>query len=137
VYAQRYAIPGLDFHTLSPCRVVDTRNPFGPLGGPALAAGVPRTFTVTSAVCGVPASVRALSVNVTMTGSTSGGYLTLYPGDAPLPVASTQTFAVGQTRSNNAIMALSRDGLGTLTALAGLPAGNQVHFILDVTGYFE
>ncbi len=52
-------------------------------------------------------------------------------------MASTQTFAVGETRSNNAILALSRDGLGTLTALAGLPAGNQVHFILDVTGYFE
>jgi hypothetical protein len=88
-------------------------------------------------VCGVPASARALSVNVTVTGATSGGYITLYPGDAPLPVASTLTFAVGQTRSNNAIMALSRDGLGTLSTLAGLPAGNQVHFILDVTGYFE
>jgi hypothetical protein len=74
---------------------------------------------------------------VTVTSSTSAGYVTVYPGDAPLPVASTLTFAVGQTRSNNAILALSRDGLGTLSALAGLPAGNQVHFILDVTGYFE
>lgn len=137
VLAQRYAIPALDFHTLPPCRVVDTRNPDGPLGGPALAAGVPRTFGVAVAVCGVPASARALSLNVTVVGALSGGTVVLYPGDAALPPTSTINFAAGQTRANNSIMGLSRDGLGTMTALAYLPAGNQVHLILDVNGYFE
>ncbi|MEA2560637.1 MAG: large repetitive protein [Acidobacteriota bacterium] len=134
VQAQRYAIPGLDFHTLTPCRVVDTRNAPGPLGGPALAAGVPRTFTVAAAVCGVPASARALSLNLTVTGALAGGTVVIYPGDAGLPPTSTISFAAGQTRGNNAIMGLSRDGLGTITALS---VSGQVHLILDVNGYFE
>ena len=61
----------------------------------------------------------------------------LYPGDAAVPPTSTINFAGGQTRANNSIMGLSRDGLGTMTALAYLPVGNQVHLILDVNGYFE
>jgi hypothetical protein len=134
VYAQRYAIPGLDFHTLTPCRVVDTRNPDGPLGGPALAAGVPRTFAIAAVVCGVPASARALSLNVTVTGSLSGGTVVLYPGDAAIPPTSTINFAAGMTRANNSIMGLSRDGLGTMSALS---VSSQVHLILDVNGYFE
>ncbi len=32
------------FYTVAPCRVFDTRNAAGPYGGPALAAGVSRTF---------------------------------------------------------------------------------------------
>ncbi len=134
VLAQRYAIPGLDFHTLTPCRVVDTRNPNGPLGGPALAAGVPRTFAIAAVVCGVPASARALSLNVTVTGSLSGGTVVLYPGDSAVPPTSTINFAAGMTRANNSIMGLSRDGLGTMTALS---VSSQVHLILDVNGYFE
>jgi hypothetical protein len=137
VLAQRYAIPGLDLHTLTPCRVVDTRNPSGPLGGPALTADVARTFAIAAAVCGVPASARALSLNVTVTGALAGGSVVLYPGDAAVPPTSTISFAAGQTRANNSILGLSRDGLGTITALAALSASSQVHLILDVNGYFE
>lgn len=134
VLAQRYAIPGLDFHTLAPCRVVDTRNSSGPLGGPALAAGVPRTFTIAATACGVPSSARALSLNLTVTGSLAGGSVVIYPGDAALPSTSTVSFVAGQARGNNAIMGLSRDGLGTITALS---TSSQAHLILDVNGYFE
>ena len=135
VLAQRYAIPGLDFHTLTPCRIVDTRNPSD---GPALTSGVPRTFTIAAAVCGVPASARALSLNLTVTGALVGGTVVLYPGDAGVPPTTSISFGAGQTRGNNAILGLSRDGLGTLTALATLLSANsQAHFILDVNGYFE
>jgi hypothetical protein len=47
VLAQRYVIPGLDFHTLTPCRVVDTRNParsvdpFWPRGFPGRSRSQP------------------------------------------------------------------------------------------------
>ena len=34
------------FYTVTPCRVVDTRNSSGPFGGPALAANSDRTFVV-------------------------------------------------------------------------------------------
>ncbi len=49
--------PPLDFYTLSPCRVVDTRNPAGPQGGPALPAHASRTFTL-AGQCGVPRGRR-------------------------------------------------------------------------------
>jgi hypothetical protein len=125
--------PGLGFYTVAPCRLVDTRNAAGPLGGPALQAGAVRTFVV-SGVCGIPSSARALSVNVTVTQSTAGAYLSLLPGDQTiLPVASTINFAAGQTRSNNAIVQLAFDGSGGLNVYSLVGA----HFILDVNGYFE
>src|SRR5262245_55665611 len=36
----------LVFVGMTPCRVVDTRNPNGPLGGPALTGGASRTFPI-------------------------------------------------------------------------------------------
>jgi hypothetical protein len=42
----------------------------------------------------------------------------------------------GQTRANNAVLALSFDGRGQLTTLAEMPSG-QVHVIFDVNGYFQ
>ncbi|HWM89763.1 MAG TPA: hypothetical protein VN493_03265 [Thermoanaerobaculia bacterium] len=137
VLAQRYAISGLDFHTLPPCRVVDTRQAPGPFGGPALAAGAERTFTIAASTCGVPLSARAISINLTVTGTTGGGQVVLYPGDMAATPTSSVSFLAGHTRGNNAVAPLSRDGLATLSTLAGMSAGTQVHLILDVNGYFE
>src|SRR5262245_3083791 len=44
--------PPSQYFTVTPCRLIDTRNPAGPYGGPALTAGVNRTFTVTGQ-CGI------------------------------------------------------------------------------------
>jgi hypothetical protein len=45
----------LAFYPLTPCRIADTRNPAGPLGGPYLAAGRPRAFPIQSS----PARARS------------------------------------------------------------------------------
>ncbi len=137
ILARRFVASGQDFYTLTPCRMLDTRNPDGPYGGPALAAGVPRTFTLAGVVCGVPATARALSLNVTVVPNTGGGFVILYPGDMPAPSTSTINFAASQVRANNAVLLLSRDGMGTLRAFAGLSGGSSVHLIIDVNGYFE
>src|SRR5260370_23571828 len=34
------------FYTLAPCRVIDTRNPAGPYGGPALLSEATRVFSM-------------------------------------------------------------------------------------------
>jgi hypothetical protein len=135
--AQRYAVPGLDFHTLPPCRVIDTRNPAGPLGGPALVSGSERTFSIAASACGVPVSARVLSLNLTAVDATANGYIAIYPGDTTFPMTSSVNFAAGQVRANNAVAPLSRNGLATLTALAGPSAGMEVHLVIDVNGYFE
>ncbi len=117
------------FYTVTPCRLVDTR-----IGGPALANGVARAFTLTGN-CGVPPTAKALSLNVTVAQSTGGGFVVLYPGDSPPPPTSTLNFKASQVRANNAVLRLSAEG--TLAALASVGAGGQVHLILDVNGYFE
>jgi hypothetical protein len=69
--------------------------------------------------------------------ASSAGNVSIYPGDVSFPMTSTVNVAAGQTRANNAIAGLSRDGLATLTARASLAAGVEVNLILDVNGYFE
>ncbi len=122
------------FYTLTPCRLVDTRNANGALGGPALVAAARRYFTLTS-VCGIPTTAKAVSVNLTVTGSTAPGHLTLFPGNGIAPATSNINFSTGQTRANNALVLLATDGSGSVAVLNG--AAGTVHFILDVTGYFQ
>ncbi len=124
--------PGLDFHTVAPCRLVDTRNAAGPAGGPVLAPGGVREFTVAGS-CGIPATAQALSVNVTVTQPSAGGHLTLYPADQLAPLASTINFGAGQTRANNAAVRLSP--AGAIRVANG--STGTVHLILDVNGYYE
>jgi hypothetical protein len=122
-----------DFFALDPCRVLDTRNPDGPLGGPALVAGTDRTFTI-AGTCGIPSTAKAVSLNIAVTGSTVAGNLRLHAGGTPVPLISSINYTSGQTRSNNAVVPLS--ALGEIAAFVGQVSGT-VHFILDVNGYFE
>jgi hypothetical protein len=126
-------VPGR-FYSLSPCRLVDTRNANGALGGPALGASARRNFTLMG-VCGIPASAAALSLNLTVTGAAAPGFVTLFPGNGLAPATSNINFSIGQTRANNAVVLLSTDGNGVIAVLNG--AGGAVHFILDVNGYFQ
>jgi hypothetical protein len=124
------------FYTLPPCRVLDTRNVTGPLGGPSLQPGATRTFDVAASSCGIPATAKAISVNLAVTAPVGPGHLTLYPGDAvQAPLASAINFSANQTRSNNAVLPLASDGSGTINVLAG--TGGTVDFILDVNGFFQ
>jgi hypothetical protein len=123
---------GADFYTLSPCRLVDTRNADGPLGGPSLAANSGRTFALTG-TCGVPATAKSLAVNVTVAGAGAGGNLRLFPADLALPNISTLNFTPALTRANNAIVLLDPDGeLRVHNSSAA-----EVDCIIDVNGYFE
>jgi hypothetical protein len=121
------------FFTVPPCRLLDTRNPAGALGGPALLAGTDRRFPLAGR-CGLPATARAVSLNVAVTAASSAGHLRLHSGGTPLPLVSAIAYSAGQTRSNNALVPASV--LGDLAVFAGQTSGS-VHVILDVNGYFE
>lgn len=127
----RYGSTG--FFTLAPCRVIDTRESSGPLGGPALASGADRTFPASGA-CGIPATARALSANVTVTQASDPGHLSIFPGSTPPAGVSTINYGAGQTRANNALLPL--DGAGALGVRNGQASGTA-HLLIDVTGYFE
>ena len=125
----------LDFYTLAPCRIIDTRLAAGPYGGPAL---LPLTDRVVVAAgrCGIPATARALSLNVTAVTSPGPGHLRFYPGNASPPLVATVNYFTGQTRGNNAIVMLASSGTGTFSVKSFTPLGS-VHFIVDVNGYFQ
>ncbi len=125
--------PPASFFTLAPCRAIDTRNAAGPFGGPALAAGETRAFTLAGR-CTIPASARSVSANVTVTGPTARGDLRFYPSSGSLPASSAINFNAGQTRANNTILTLSP--AGALSIRCDMPSGG-VHLLLDVNGYFE
>jgi len=116
-----------------PCRLFDTRRPED---GPALASGVTLILELNGA-CEIPATAKTLVLNVTVVEPAGAGYLTIYPGDTLPPLASTATFAAGQLRSNNAIIALAEDGTGTLALRTAVAGNGTVHVVLDVAGYFE
>jgi biotin transporter BioY len=127
------SLAAASFYSLPPCRLVDTRDPVGSRGGPALSAGTIRVFGLGGA-CGLPATARGAAFNLTVTSPSDAGYLTAFPTGASLPLASTINFRAGQTRANSAVLALGV--AGNLSVFCGIPSGD-VHFVLDVTGYFE
>ena len=125
----------MDFYTLSPCRLVDTRNPDGPLAGPAMAGSSTRTFVLAGS-CGVPAGAKSLAVNVTVVNPANAGFLNVYPADQSAPTTSTINFVpTVSARANNAIVSLAFDASGGVKVQNGSPG--TLHLILDVVGYFE
>lgn len=124
--------PASAFHTLTPCRVFDTRKPNGTYGGPALFAGQARSFVVRGQ-CGVPATAKSIAANLAVTGPTAAGSIRLVPGGAPATGTSAVSFRAGQTRANNVLLALGSTGN---VVVDGLPSGTA-HVILDVVGWFE
>jgi fimbrial isopeptide formation D2 family protein len=117
--------PTMDFYTLTPCRLLDTRDPTGTFGE--------RVFPLADR-CSIPSTARAVSVNLTVTQPTSVGNVRLYPGRSPMPTVSSINYSANQTRANNAIVPLN--GLGEV-AIRCSQASGTAHVILDVNGYFE
>jgi hypothetical protein len=123
----------LDYFTLAPCRVVDTRGS-APIGGPVLQGQETRSLAL-AGHCGIPATAKAISINIAVTGATASGHVRLFPAGQAVPAVSAINYSAGQTRANNAIIQLNASG--ALAAFIGQAAGTTVHLIIDVNGYFE
>ena len=112
---------------LTPARVLDTRE--GWAGGP-LVGGVDR-FVSLAGIGGLPAGTfSGVIANITVTGGTDFGYLTVWPASQPRPLASNLNFGPGQTVPNLVVSAVSPDGTLGLFAPFG-----QTHVIIDLVGY--
>ena len=121
------------YYALTPCRVVDTRNPNGVNGGPVLDTATTRSFAIRGN-CGVPAGAKAVSLNVTITGATQPSFLTVWPSNVSKPVVSMINFEATDPALANGII------VGVSTNTQDLSVYNDfgnVHVIIDVTGYFQ
>jgi len=119
----------VNYYTVAPCRILDTRNT-SPLRG-----GEERPFVVVGS-CGLPAETRAVALNITAIKPGDLGNLRLYPAGGAVPTTSTINFSAGTTRANNAIL---RVGASGLAVRCYLPPGSTatVHLVVDVYGYFR
>jgi FG-GAP-like repeat len=119
-------------YTLAPCRVLDTRSPAGPYGGPAIPAQNIRTFLLAGR-CGIPADATAVSANVTVVQPFMDGDLRIFPGAGPSPLSSVINYRGGRVLANNARLRL---GAGEVSIQNDQGSG-PVHVVLDVNGYFK
>lgn len=118
---------------ITPCRILDTRQPSG---APALADDDTRFVTIRGN-CGVPTGATGVTYNATIVQGTGAGFLTLYPGDAPLPLASSLNFQAGAVHGNAAVVGLGETSPGLGAYLKTAPGGGTAHLILDITGYYS
>ena len=125
------------FYTVLPCRVVDTRNPTGPTGGPSLTAQVTRSFPVRGS-CGIPLTARAVVFNVAVVAPTGSGNLRIWPYNTEMPLVSTINFDAGEPAiANGAIAPLKDDATAQISVYLQSGLGNSSDLVLDVTGYFQ
>jgi uncharacterized repeat protein (TIGR03803 family) len=121
----------LQFVGLFPCRVVDTRNPDGQLGGPAIQGGATgRSFPIPQGGCNVPSSAFAYSLNVTVVPHGPLGYLTVWPTGKAQPFVSTMNSPDGRVKANAAIVSAGPGGAVSVYAT------DTTDVILDIDGYF-
>ncbi len=118
------------FVAMSPCRVVDTRNPDGPFGGPPIQGGTFRTFPIPQGSCSIPTNAAAYSFNVTVVPQGHLGFLTVWPSSDPQPSISTMNSLDGRIKADAAIVPA-----GTAQAVSVFASGTT-DVILDINGYF-
>lgn len=110
-------------------RAVAAQNPSGSLHYGIRKAGTVMELKVVGRN-GVPLDAEAVALNVTSTGTTKAGYLTVYPCGRPTPPTSSLNFTAAKTRSNAVI---SEIGVGGKVCVF---ASTDTHVVVDVSGYF-
>ena len=117
---------GARYSPLPPARILDTRT-----GGGPFAPFSTRKLQVTGRG-GVPeAGVSAVVLNVTVTEPTSTSFLTAWPGDSRMPLASNLNYVAGLTVPNLVVVKVSAAGTISLFNNQG-----TAHVVADVAGWF-
>lgn len=126
------AATGALYHPVRPYRVIDTRPAFqvGPYSAPV---GPRQNLSPTMAGTGlVPATgVTAVATNVTVTDGTQATFVTTYPSDRTLPLASDLNVNAGQTVPALGVTRLSADG-----RLSAYNDSGAIDLIIDLEGWY-
>ena len=126
--------PGATYYPVTPARVLDSRTS---TGGSQFHSRTKQTVTVATLASGVPATAVAVTGNVTVTGQTRSGYVTVAPTltSGVQPPTSTLNFPTGDNRANGVTVSLATGGTLDVMYWTGSTA-DTAQVILDVTGYF-
>jgi hypothetical protein len=129
-FAPATGTSALAFFPLAPCRVADTHNPEGTLGGPSLFGGQERDFPVPTSSCGVPSGAQAYSLNFTAVPHGRLGYLSVWPTGQSQPLVSTLNALTGTVTANAAIVPAGTNGNISVFAT------DYADLVIDINGYF-
>ncbi len=133
------------YYPLTPCRIVDTRIATGIYAGKINGntekhfwstentAGQIAAQGGTSGGCGVPASVKALVLNITSTNQSQGGFLTAYPTGEPRPLSSILNYQTDSIANSSIVP----NCIGSCTAHFSIYSLRNSDVIIDVLGYFD
>ena len=136
----------------SPVRVYDSRTGQGPAStadGP-IVSGAERTINLlngfigasTTKVPAVPLAATAAAVNLTISGTTANGFLSMFSSDVPFPGTSNINWtAAGIDQANYVVSAVGI--VNPTTPATSAPAvkihaggGGTTNVVVDVTGYY-
>jgi subtilisin family serine protease len=124
----------------APARAIDTRPGtagfaeagFGPNGRTAPLSQGAAIDVPLAGLGGVPADATAVMLNVTVTGPTAAGWITVFPTGAGAPQASTVNFAPNQTVANLVVVPVGTNGQVRFANALG-----NTHVIVDVVGSYR
>ena len=126
-------VQGGNYHPLTPARILDTRSG---IGGPTLPMqnGEIRGVQITGQGLVPSSGVSAVVLNVTVTGPTAAGFLTVFPAGVAQPTASNLNFVAGQTVPNLVEVAIGNGGRVNIATQFASPSGHG-DVIFDVAGW--
>jgi hypothetical protein len=113
------------FTAVSNSRLLDTRLP----GAGPLAGGSSTKVPVTTRAP-IPPDATAAVVTIVAIRPPGPGYLTVWSGTGPRPLASTLNYGPNQVIANQAFVPLAPDGTFTVYTTS------YTHLVVDITGYF-
>jgi Repeat of unknown function (DUF5650)/Putative Ig domain len=128
-----YFPAGSTYEPLQPARLLETRTGSATIDNLFNGSGVRPAETVTEVIVtgrgGVAANAATVVLNVTATGSTADGFVSVYPCGIAPPNASNLNFAAGKDQANTVITKVGTGGKVCLYNSA------PTHLIADVNGY--
>ncbi|MGW2622802.1 hypothetical protein [Micromonospora taraxaci] len=119
-----YSATGSGFQSVAPLRVLDTRA----AGGSAFAPNTGRAVDLSGRI---PSGATAVVLNMTVTGPTTNGVLTVHPYDTAVPTASNLNFVAGQTIPNLVMVPVVNGKVSIQNVSSG-----RTHVVADLSGWF-
>ena len=125
------------YQPVAPSRILDSRT------DPTIhsfVANIPQSFQVRGdaltdpTILTIPADATAITANLTVTGQTRAGYVSITPNPVATPGTSTINFPLKDVRANGLTVPIAADG--TVAAVFKGAPGGKVDLVVDVTGYY-
>lgn len=120
------------YHSVSPSRLLDTRDGTGTGWSAPVGQGITVNLQVTGRG-GVPSTgASAVVLNVTYVNPSKTSFVTVYPTGVPLPPTSNLNLDPGSTRANLVKSQVGQNGRVSLYNNSG-----STHLVADVAGWYD